>query len=87
MASRSAFNITVTSNRGSSNISAVSKGRYVSFPTNGVNLNLPKQPIMPTTSLKDYWLSVLAIITAQVEALPLPTGPGKTSMGRSPRLS
>jgi hypothetical protein len=70
MASRSAFNITVTSNRGSSNVTAVSKGRYVSFPTNGINLNMPKQPILTTVSLKAYWLQVLAIVTAQVEALP-----------------
>lgn len=71
MASRSGMSITVTSSRGASTITATTKGRYVSFPTNGITLNLTRQPILPTTSLKAYWLAVIDIINTQIEALPL----------------
>lgn len=70
MASKSELAIRVTASRGASHITATSKGRYISFTTAGLSFDLPKQPIQPTASLKTYWLSVLAIITAEVNALP-----------------
>lgn len=64
------MDIRITSTRGASKFQIVTKGRYVSFVTAGINLSLPQQPIQPTTDLKTFWLSALALVTAQVEALP-----------------
>jgi hypothetical protein len=36
---------------------------------NGINEFLARQPIQPTSSAKAFWQSVLAIVTAQVNAL------------------
>lgn len=64
------MNITVTSTRGASQIKATTKGRYVSFTTAGISIDLPREPIITTSSLKAFWLSVLDSVTAQVNALP-----------------
>lgn len=69
MASKAEMVIRVTSSRGSSTISYTSKGRYVSFTTSGLSEQLLKQPIQPTTSLATFWLSVLAIVQAEILAL------------------
>lgn len=45
-------------------------GRYISLATNAINLNLPRQPIQPTATAKDFWTSVLTIVQAQIAALP-----------------
>lgn len=62
--------IRVTSSRGASNVQFSTAGRYVSLPTNGISVSLPRQAIQPTSTPKDFWLSVLAIATANVAALP-----------------
>lgn len=61
--------IRVTSARGSSTISYITKGRYVSFTTGGLSDTLTGQPIQPTSTLSAFWLSVLAAVTAEVTAL------------------
>jgi hypothetical protein len=70
MATRASFNITVTSSRGASHTKATSKGRYVSFTTAGITLDMPQQPIIGTPSLKQFWLDVLNPIVAELEAMP-----------------
>lgn len=61
--------IRVTSSRGASTVSYTTKGRYVSFTTSGLTDQLQKQPIQPTSSLSAFWLSVLAIVQADIAAL------------------
>jgi hypothetical protein len=70
MASQAKFTIRVTSARGSSGISISTSGRYISLATNAINVDLPQQPIQPTSSAKAFWQSVLTIVTAEVNALP-----------------
>jgi len=69
MASTAKLEIRVTASRGASTISYVTKGRYVSFTTSGLTDTLTGQPIQPTTSLSAFWLSVLAIVQAEITAL------------------
>lgn len=68
MATKSELTIRVFSRRGSTVIAYTSKGRYVSFTTAGYNKDLNRQPVQPTTSLKTYWLSVLALVQADITA-------------------
>lgn len=72
MANNSAITIRIYSSRGGSKIQYTSKGRYVSFPTNGYNRQLLSQPIQPTASLSTYWLAVLNTIIADITANPAP---------------
>jgi hypothetical protein len=69
MASTSKITIRVDSSRGASTVSYSTTGRYVSFPTSGYQVSLPGQPIQPTATLKGFWLSVLAIVQAEIEAV------------------
>jgi hypothetical protein len=69
MATKAEIVIRVRSARGSSTVSYTTKGRYVSFTTSGLTDELLKQPIQPTTSLSAFWLSVLAIVQADINAL------------------
>ena len=69
MATKAEIVIRVTSARGSSTVSYTTKGRYVSFTTSGLTDQLLKQPIFPTTSLAAFWLSVLAIVQADITAV------------------
>lgn len=69
MAHQAKMTIRVNSARGSSIVEFSTTGKYVSLATNGINEYLPRQPIQPTTSTKAFWQSVLAIVTAQVNAL------------------
>lgn len=69
MAATSKLVISVDSSRGASTITYSSKGRYVSFPTNGLAETLTGQPIMPTTSLEAFWTAVLAIVQTSITAL------------------
>lgn len=70
MANQAKLTLRVTSQRGSSGISFSTAGRYISLPTNGISADLVRQPVQPTSSAKAFWLSVLAIVTAQISALP-----------------
>lgn len=70
MAQLAKLTVRVGSARGSSNIGISTSGRYVNLATNGISLSLPQQPIQPTASAKAFWTSVLAIVNAQIEALP-----------------
>jgi hypothetical protein len=70
MANQAKLTIRVTSSRGASNIAYSTTGRYISLPTNGITDTMPRQPIQPTSSAKAFWLSVLAVVTAEVNALP-----------------
>lgn len=69
MASKAELTVRVTAARGSSTISYVTKGRYVSFTTGGLADTNTGQPIQPTTSLSAFWLSVLALVQAEITAL------------------
>jgi hypothetical protein len=69
MATTAKIVITVTSSRGASKVTYATKGRYVSFTTAGLTADLLQQPIQPTTSLPVFWLSVLAIVQANLTAL------------------
>lgn len=70
MANQAKLTVRVTSQRGSSGVSFSTAGRYISLPTNGISETLSKQPIQPTASAKAFWLSVLAIVTAEISSLP-----------------
>jgi hypothetical protein len=70
MANQAKMTVRVTSSRGASNINFSTAGAYISLSTNGISESLPRSPIQPTSSAKAFWLSVLAIVTSQVNALP-----------------
>ena len=72
MASKSEIVIRVTAARGHSTVTYTSKGRYISFQTAGYQRQLLSQPIQPTASLQAFWLSVLAIVQADLTANPTP---------------
>lgn len=70
MANNSAITIRVYASRGGSKIQYTSKGRYISFATNGYNRQLQGQPIQPTASLSVFWLAILNTIIADITANP-----------------
>ena len=70
MSQTASLTVRVRSARGSSNIGISTSGRYINLATNAINENMPRQPIQPTSSAKAFWESVLAIVTAQIAALP-----------------
>lgn len=70
MANQAKMTVRVTSQRGSSGVSFSTAGRYINLPTNGVSADLTRQAVQPTASAKAFWQSVLAIVVAQVNALP-----------------
>lgn len=72
MASQAKITVRVTSTRGGSNIQFTSAGSYVSTPMNGYNVFLQGEPIQPTADDKTFWLSVLAIVQANITANPSP---------------
>jgi len=72
MSAQGKLTIRVTGNRGSSVVQFTSVGSYVSTPVNGYNVQLTGQPIQPTTDDKTFWLSVLAIVQAQISSNPSP---------------
>lgn len=69
MASKAEIVIRVTAARGSSTIEYRTKGKYVSFTTAGLVDTLQRQPIQPTATLPGFWLSVLALVVADITAL------------------
>lgn len=68
MASQAKITIRVGSTRGATTIQASTTGKYVSFPTTGLTLDLTKQPILPTASLDGFWLQVLSVVQAAINA-------------------
>jgi hypothetical protein len=68
MAATSKITIRVSSARGSSSIQYRTAGRYISLPTVGLDNQLLRQPIQPTTSLSAFWLSVIALVQADITA-------------------
>lgn len=66
MASRAVITIRVTSSRGASTVQYTTKGRYISFVTAGYQRLLRREPIQPTTSLKDFWTSVLSVVSSDI---------------------
>jgi hypothetical protein len=70
MASQAKLTIRVGSQRGASSVQYSTAGRYISLSTNGLTDQLSRQPIQPTSSAKAFWLSVLAIVTADINAMP-----------------
>jgi hypothetical protein len=69
MASKAELVVRVTAARGSSKITYSTKGRYVSFTTAGLDEQLLGQAIQPTSSLEAFWLSVLALVQANITSL------------------
>lgn len=72
MSAQAKLIIRVTSTRGGSNFQFTSSGSYVSTPMNGYNVALPGQAIQPTADQRAFWLSVLAVVQAQITELPSP---------------
>ncbi|HEV2225138.1 MAG TPA: hypothetical protein VGR84_19250 [Candidatus Acidoferrales bacterium] len=70
MASTSKIVISVQAARGSTRVSYSTKGRYVSFITNGYQRQLLQQSLQPTSSLSAYWQSVIGLVLADIEANP-----------------
>lgn len=70
MATTAKMTLFVTSTRGASRVRIGTVGKYVSTPVNDIEINLPGQPLLTTSSSKAFWLAVLAIATANVTALP-----------------
>lgn len=68
MATEAKITIRVRSSRGASTVSYSTGGRYISFPTLGYQVTLTGQPIQPTSTLAAFWLSVLAIVQAEITA-------------------
>lgn len=70
MANQAKLTVRVGSSRGASSVSFSTAGRYINLPTNGISADLARQPVQPTTTAKAFWQSVLAIVTAEINALP-----------------
>lgn len=68
MASQAKLTIRVTSTRGGSTVRWSTTGKYVSLITGGFGRLLSGQPIQPTSSVGTFWESVLAIVSANIEA-------------------
>lgn len=72
MASQAKLTVRVTSTRGGANVSFSSVGTYISTPMNGYSVNLPGEAVQPTSDQRAFWLSVIAIVQAQITASPPP---------------
>lgn len=70
MATTARLDIRVTSSRSASKVVVSTTGRYVSTPVNTVEAVGTGLPLFTTASPKAFWLAVLAVATAQVNALP-----------------
>lgn len=69
MADQAKLTVRVMSNRGSSTVSFATAGRYVRLTTGGISEQLLGQAVQPTASAKAFWLSVLALVQAELETL------------------
>jgi hypothetical protein len=72
MAATAKMTVRVTSTRGGSNLTISSAGSYISTQMNGYRIDLTGQPVQPTADQKTFWLSVLALVQAQITAMPSP---------------
>jgi hypothetical protein len=70
VATTARMDVRVTSTRSASKIVISTVGRYVSTPVNTIEITAAAQPLFTTASPKAFWLAVLAIVQAQVSALP-----------------
>jgi len=43
------------------------KGRYISFPVNGLTEDLARQAIQPTSSAVAFWTSVLNLVLTEIQ--------------------
>lgn len=66
----SKLTVTVTASNAATTTRISSTGRYKRLLTNTVKIDLPGQPLYTSTDEKSYWLAVLAVVTAQITALP-----------------
>lgn len=69
MATPAKMTIRVDAARASSTVRISTAGRYLSLNTNQISEQLLSQPVQPTSSDKAFWLSVLAIVTAELNTL------------------
>ena len=68
MATQAKLTIRVTSQRAGSTINFSTAGRYISLPVNGITDTLTKQPVLTTASAQAFWLQVLPLVQAAIEA-------------------
>lgn len=66
----SKMTITVTGSNAASKLVVSTSGRYKRLVTNTIGFYLPGQPLYTTTTEKAYWTAVLAVVQAQIAALP-----------------
>ena len=69
MANQAKLTIRVTAARGSSTVQFSTTGRYVSLTTGGISETLRQAPVQPTSSPEAFWLSILALVQAELTAL------------------
>lgn len=69
MANQSKMTIRVVGTRSGSTLTISTTGRYGALSTGGIRIYQLNQPLQPTSSQQAFWESVLALATAQIEAL------------------
>lgn len=69
MAAPSKLTVRVRSARTSSHISVSTNGTYNGLAVNTITFDLPLSPVQPTASAKAFWLSVLAVVQAQLNTM------------------
>lgn len=69
MAAPAKLTIRVDAARTSATVRFSTTGRYLALTTGGINEQLLAQPVQPTASAKAFWLSVLAIVQAELNTL------------------
>lgn len=62
--------VTVTASNAASKLRVSTSGRYKRLVTNTFSVYLPGQALYTSTSEKAYWTAVLAVVQAQLAALP-----------------
>jgi len=70
MATTARMDVRVTSTRGASKVVISTYGKYVSTPVNTIEITAAGQPLFSTSTTKAFWQAVLAVVDAQVAALP-----------------
>jgi len=70
MATTARMDVRVTSTRGASKVVISTYGKYVSTPVNTIEITAASQPLFSTSTTKAFWQAVLAVVDAQVAALP-----------------
>lgn len=67
MANQASITIRVSASRGASRVQYSTKGRYISFPVNGLTEDLARQAIQPTSSAVAFWTSVLNLVLTEIQ--------------------